>query len=331
MTTHAGLELRGAVEAGFDEVLTPDALEFVATLQLQFGDTRNKLLDARRERRERLAAGEMLDFLSETQDVRESDWTVAPVPADMQQRWVEITGPTERKMTINALNSGADGFMADFEDANAPTWRNMVEGHINLRDAIGGTITYDGSDGRHYELVENPATLLVRPRGWHLAERHLLVDGEPVAGAFFDFGLYLFHCAPRLLAKGSAPYFYLPKHRERAANRRQRRLPVRLLLADRSRRGRDQLADEDAATAEISRSQIWQWVHHGARLSDGRTVTCELVRQVLDEETAKIREAVGEETWCAGRPAETREIFDRVALSEQLYEFLTIPAYEYLD
>ena len=124
----------------------------------------------------------MLDFLPETREIRERDWTVAPVPADMQQRWVEITGPTDRKMTINALNSGADGFMADFEDANAPTWRNMVDGHINLRDAIDGTITYDGSDGRHYELGENPATLLVRPRGWHLPERHLLVDGEPVAG-----------------------------------------------------------------------------------------------------------------------------------------------------
>ena len=129
----------------------------------------------------------------------------------MQQRWVEITGPTDRKMTINALNSGADGFMADLEDANAPTWHNMVDGQINLRDAIDGTITYDGSDGRHYALGENPATLLVRPRGWHLPERHLLVGSEPVAGALFDFGLYFFHCARRLLAKGSGPYFYLPK------------------------------------------------------------------------------------------------------------------------
>ena len=133
------------------------------------------------------------------------------LPRDMQQRWIEITGPTDRKLVINALNSGADGFMADFEDANAPTWRNMVEGHINLRDAIDRTITYDGSDGRHYELVDDPATLLVRPRGWHLPERHLLLDGEPIAGALMDFGLYFFHCAPRLLANGSGPYFYLPK------------------------------------------------------------------------------------------------------------------------
>ena len=129
----------------------------------------------------------------------------------MQQRWVEITGPTDRKMTINALNSGADGFMADFEDANAPTWHNMVDGHRNLRDAIDGTITYRDSDGKDYELWDNPATLLVRPRGWHLPERHLLVDAEPVSGSLFDFGLYVFHCARRLLRNGTAPYFYLPK------------------------------------------------------------------------------------------------------------------------
>jgi malate synthase len=449
----------------------------------------------------------------------------------MQQRWVEITGPTERKMTINALNSGADGFMADFEDANAPTWRNMVEGHINLRDAIDGTITYDGSDGRHYELAEKTATLLVRPRGWHLPERHLLVGSAPVAGALFDFGLYFFHCAPRLIANGSGPYFYLPKlesHlearlwndvfsfaqdvvgipsgtikatvlietlpaafemdeilyelREHSAglnagrwdymfsaikcfpDRPEMVLPNRvdvtmtvpfmrayteLLAATCHRRGahamggmaalipsrQDEAANakaldgvradkerevgqgydgtwvahpdlvpvarevfeqglrgapnqlgrqrddvqvgaadllnlpatpgsiteaglrtdvsvgfqyvsfwltgrgaaainslmEDAATAEISRSQIWQWVHHGVKLQDGRTVTRELVRQVLDEETAKIREGVGEQTWQDGRPAETREIFERVALAPELIEFLTVPAYEYLD
>ena len=155
MATHASLELHGAIEPGFDEVLTPDALEFVAELQREFGPTRRReLLEARAERRERLAAGETLDFLPETREIREGDWTVPPAPADMQQRWVEITGPTDRKLAINALNSGADGFMADFEDANAPTWRNMVEGHINLRDAIDRTITYEGSDGRHYELVE---------------------------------------------------------------------------------------------------------------------------------------------------------------------------------
>ena len=531
MTARANLELHGAMDAGFEEVLTPDALEFVAELQREFGPRRLELLRARAQRRERLAAGEMLDFLPDTREIREQRWSVAPVPGDMQQRWVEITGPTERKMTINALNSGADGFMADFEDANAPTWRNMVEGHINLRDAIDRTITYDGSDGRHYELAENPATLLVRPRGWHLPERHLLVGSEPVAGALFDFGLYFFHCAPRLLARGSGPYFYLPKlesHREARLwndvfsfaedmvgipsatikatvlietlpaafemdeilyelrdhsaglnagrwdymfsaikcfpDRPEMVLPNRvdvtmtvpfmrayaeLLAATCHRRGahamggmaalipsrQDEAANakalagvradkerevgqgydgtwvahpdlvpvarevfeqglrgapnqlerqrddvsvsaadllnlsatpgsiteaglrtdvsvgfqyvsfwltgrgaaainslmEDAATAEISRSQIWQWVHHGVKLQDGRTVTRELVRQVLDEETAKIRDSVGEQTWQDGRPAETREIFERVALAPDLIEFLTIPAYEYLD
>jgi malate synthase len=444
---------------------------------------------------------------------------------------VEITGPTERKMTINALNSGADGFMADFEDANAPTWRNMVEGHINLRDAIEGTITYDGSDGRHYELGESPATLLVRPRGWHLPERHMLVDGEPISGSLFDFGLFFFHCGGRLVEKGSGPYFYLPKMeshlearlwndvfcfaqdalrmprgtikatvlietlpasfemdeilyelREHSAglnagrwdyifsaikcfpDRPEMVLPDRsdvtmtvpfmrayteLLAATCHRRGahamggmaalipsrKDEEATEkalegvradkerevgqgydgtwvahpdlvpvarevfekglkgapnqlerqrddveisagdllalpstpgaateaglrtnvnvgfqyisfwlggrgaaainslmeDAATAEISRTQIWQWIRHEIKLDDGRIVTPELVRQVLDEETASIREAVGEEVWRAGRPAETREIFERVALSSDLIEFLTIPAYEYLS
>src|SRR5581483_9678514 len=211
MTTHAKLELRAPMHPGFEEVLTADALEFVAELQRRFGQTRDGLLQKRAERRARLAAGELLDFLDETREIRDSDWTVAPVPSDMQQRWVEITGPTERKLTINALNSGADGFMADFEDANAPTWRNMVEGHINLRDAIEGTIAYEGSDGRHYKLDESPATLLVRPRGWHLPERHVLIDGQPVIGALFDFGLYVFHCAQRLMRNGSGPYFYLPK------------------------------------------------------------------------------------------------------------------------
>jgi malate synthase len=531
MTTHAGIELRGPMEPGYDEVLTPDALEFVAELQREFGSTRKQLLDARAQRRARLAAGESLEFLTDTEHVRDGDWTVAPVPADMQQRWVEITGPTDRKLTINALNSGADGFMADFEDANAPTWRNMVEGHINLRDAIDRTITYDGSDGRHYELVEDPATLLVRPRGWHLPERHLVVDDEPVAGALFDFGLYFFHCARRLLEHDSGPYFYLPKlesHREARLwnevfaysqdalgiergtikatvlietlpaafemdeilyelrehsaglnagrwdyifsaikcfpERPEMVLPDRgdvtmtvpfmrayaeLLAATCHRRGahamggmaalipsrkdehenakalqgvradkereveqgydgtwvahpdlvpvarevfeqglngaphqlerrrdevtvtpRDLLSFsetpgsiteqglrinvsvgfqyvsfwltgrgaaainslmEDAATAEISRSQIWQWVHHGVQLDTGTTVTRELVRAVLDEETTKIRETVGEETWRAGRPAETREIFERVALSHELVEFLTLTAYDYLD
>jgi malate synthase len=530
MTTDTNVELRGTLEPDFEHVLTPDAIEFVVALQREFGPTRQQLLEARAERRARLVDGAELGFLDETREIREGDWTVAPAPADLQQRWVEITGPTDRKLTINALNSGADGFMADFEDANAPTWRNMVDGHLNLRDAIDGTITHDGSDGRHYELVDDPATLLVRPRGWHLPERHLLVGSEPIAGSLFDFGMYFFHCGLRLVAKGSGPYFYLPKleshlearlwndvfcfaqdalgiprgtikatvlietlpaafemdeilyelrehsgglnagrwdyifsaikcfpgrpemvlpdrgdvtmtvpfmrayaellaatcHRRGAhaiggmaalipsrtneeanekaldgvradkerevkqgydgtwvahpdlvpvarevfergldgkSNQLERQPQVEVGAADlvdlRSTPGKITEAGlrtdvsvgfqyisfwlagrgaaginslmEDAATAEISRSQIWQWVHHAAQLEDGRTVTRELVREILDEETAKIRDSVGEQTWKDGRPAETREIFERVALSEELLEFLTLSAYEYLD
>jgi malate synthase len=517
--------------AGFEEVLTPEALEFLAELEREFRPTRIALLKARQTRRASLREGRMLDFLAETEDVRRGQWSVAPVPADLQQRWVEITGPTDRKMMINALNSGADGFMADFEDANAPTWHNMVSGQRNLRDAVTRTITHRGSDGRHYELGPDPATLLVRPRGWHLAERHLLIDAEPISGALFDFGLFLFHCARPLIENGSGPYFYLPKMeshlearlwnevfgfaqaalgiprgttkatvlietlpaafemdemlyelREHSAglnagrwdyifssikcfaDRPEMVLPDRsevtmtvpfmrayteLLVATCHRRGAhamggmaalipsrqdpeaneralagvradkerevsqgydgtwvahpdlvpvarevfesglkgapnqlgrqrddvqvtgDQLQDlagtpgqiteaglrtnvsvgfqyvsfwltgrgaaainslmEDAATAEISRTQIWQWVQHGSRLADGRQITVDLVRQILEEETAEIRQSVGEEVWQAGRPAETRELFDRVALSPELIEFLTLPAYEYLE
>ena len=195
------LELHGESARAFDDVLTPDALEFVAELQSEFGPRRAELLERRAQRRVALREGASLNFLEETADVRDGDWQVAPAPADLAQRWVEITGPTERKMVINALNSGADGFMADFEDASAPSWRNMIEGHINLRDAIEGTITYDGSDGRHYELGEDPATLLVRPRGWHLPERHLLAGGEPVSGSLFDFG----HVLLSLCAAAAGP------------------------------------------------------------------------------------------------------------------------------
>jgi malate synthase len=516
---------------GYEEVLTPAAVEFVTALQRRFGGTRAELLNARTQRRAALRAGGTLDFLPETQAVRDGDWRVAPVPADLQQRWVEITGPTDRKMVINALNSGADGFMADFEDANSPTWANMIEGQLNLRDAIERTITYEGSDGRHYELGPDPATLLVRPRGWHLPERHLPVDGEPISASLFDFGMYFFHCAARLLRHGSGPYFYLPKlesHREARlwndvfafaqealgiptgtikatvlietlpaafemdeilfelrehsaglnagrwdyifsaikcfADRPEFVLPDRsevtmtvpfmrayaeLLAATCHRRGahaiggmaalipsrRDEQANEralagvradkqregsqgydgtwvahpdlvpvarevfqqaldgrpnqlerrrddvqvgpaelldlastpgtiteqgmrinvsvgfqyisfwltgrgaaainslmeDAATAEISRAQLWQWIHHAATLEDGRTVTRELVRALLDEETEQIRAQVGDDVWQAGRPADTREVFERVALSQELIEFLTLVAYDYLD
>jgi malate synthase len=525
------IRLAGPMEAGYEDVLTPEALEFLAALEQDFGPRRLELLEARRKRRAALREGGRLDFLEKTEAIRSGDWSVAPAPPDLEQRWVEITGPTDRKMMINALNSGADGFMADHEDANAPTWHNMVTGQRNLRDAVEGTITYRGSDGRGYELGPEPATLLVRPRGWHLPERHVLIDSQPISGSLFDFGLYFFHCAKSLLERGTGPYFYLPKmesHLEarlwndvfsfaervagispgtiRAtvlietlpaafemeeilyelrdhsaglnagrwdyifssiksfADRPEMVLPDRsevtmtvpfmrayteLLVATCHRRGAhamggmaalipsradseaneqalagvrsdkereatqgydgtwvahpdlvptarevfqqalngrpnqlehrrddvnvsaEELQDlastpgqiteaglrtnvnvgfqyvsfwltgrgaaainslmEDAATAEISRTQIWQWVHYGSHLQDGRTVTVELVRQILDEETTRIRESVGEEVWQSGRPAETRELFDRVALSTELIEFLTIPAYEYLD
>jgi malate synthase len=531
MAARTRLELEGRIEPAFDEILSPNALEFVSELHAEFEQRRQELLRARVERRVRLAEGEMLDFLPQTEDVRSGDWTVAPVPEALQQRWVEITGPTDRKLVINALNSGADGFMADFEDANAPTWHNMIQGQINLRDAIMGTITYEGSDGRRYELVDDPATLLVRPRGWHLDERHVRIDGQPVSGGLLDFGLYYFNSGPPLIASGLAPFFYLPKMeshlearlwnevfnyaedrvgmdrgtikatvlietlpaaiemdeilyelRDHSAglnagrwdyifssikcfpDRREMVLPDRgdvtmtvpfmrayadLLAATCHRRGahamggmaalipsrRDEEANEkalagvradkerevgqgydgtwvahpdlvpvarevfasglngapnqlsvqrpdvsvsaadllaldatpgkiteaglrtdvnvgfqylsfwlggrgaaainslmeDAATAEISRSQIWQWVHHGCELEDGRVVTADLVRQILNEETAKIRDEVGDETWQAGRPEETRAIFERVALSEALVEFLTLEAYDHLD
>src|ERR1700759_1614101 len=517
------IQLHGPDERGFDTILTPAALEFVAARQGEFGPRRRDLLAARVRRRARRAAGEdTLGFLADTASVRDGDWRVAPAPEALDRRWVEITGPTDRKLVINALNSGADGFMADCEDATSPTWHNVVDGQLNLRDAVDGSISYDGSDGRHYELVDTPATLLVRPRGWHLPERHLLVDSEPVSGSLFDFGMYFFPSGPRLLNRGLAPFFYLPKlesHlearlwndvfnfaqdsvglargtikatvlietlpaafemdeilyelRDHSAGLNAGRwdyifsaikcfsddptkvLPDRgdvkmtvpfmrayaeLLAATCHRRGAhamggmaalipsrkdeeanakaldgvradkerevnqgydgtwvahpdlvpvardvfqeglsgapnqlsnvpevnvsaDDLLDlgatpgeiteaglranvavgfqyvsfwlggrgaaainslmEDAATAEISRTQLWQWVHHAVPLTDGRRGTAELVRRVLDEEPARIRAEVGEDVWAAGRPDETSELFESVALTEPLIEFLT--------
>jgi malate synthase len=529
--TDSDAQLSAPLQEGFEHVLTADALTFLATLHRVFNPVRLELLAERARRRARMRDGELLDFSPATADIRTRDWQVAPAPADLRRRWVEITGPPDRKLVINAMNSGADGFMADFEDASAPTWANLVQGQINLRDAIDRTIAHDGSDGRHYQLGPDPATLHVRPRGWHLVERHLRIDGEPCSGSLFDFGLYAFHCAARLLAAGSGPYFYLPKlesrfearlwndvfaHaedalglpraairatvlietlpaafemdeilyelRDRSAglnagrwdyifsaiksfpDRPEMVLPDRgavtmtvpfmrayteLLAATCHRRGahaiggmaalipsrRDPVANtvaleavradkqrevgqgydgtwvahpdlvptaravfeaglggadnqlrrrredvrvtaaqlldlaatpgqvterglrtnlrvgfqylsfwlsgrgaaaieglmEDAATAEISRAQIWQWVRHRRALPDGRTITPELVLALLDEETAAVRAAVGEATWGAGRPQETRALFEEIALSEELQEFVTIAAYELLD
>jgi malate synthase len=193
------------------EVLTDEALAFVAELHERFDDRRRELLERRRGRRAQLAAGGTLDFLPETREIREGDWQIAPVPPPLQDRRVEITGPTDRKMVINALNSGARGFMADFEDANSPTWDNMVQGQANLTDAIERRIGFTSDDGRTYELNDEVATLLVRPRGWHLPERHLQFGDREASGALVDFGLYFFRNARRLLDRGLGPYFYLPK------------------------------------------------------------------------------------------------------------------------
>lgn len=206
------VDIRGSVTAEYREVLTEEALNFVAKLHRQFNGERRELLRTREERQAEFDAGGLPDFLGATEDVRASDWQVAAAPPDLQDRRVEITGPVERKMVINALNSGALVFMADFEDSLSPGWANVVEGQINLRDAVRRTIRLEDQDrGKVYELGEEPATLVVRPRGWHLPEKHVLVDGEPVSASLFDFGLYLYHNAEELLSRGSGPYFYLPK------------------------------------------------------------------------------------------------------------------------
>jgi malate synthase len=517
----------------YDEVLTPEALAFVAGLQRAFGKTREDLLARRQQRRQQAADTGKLGFLDETKSVREdASWKVAPV-ADLKDRRVEITGPTERKMLINALNSGAKVFMADFEDANTPTWPNMVQGQINLTDAIERRIDFTSPEGKDYKLNDTIAMLMPRPRGWHLPEKHVLVDGEPVSGSLFDFGMYFFHNVQRLLDKGTRPYFYLPKmesHLEARLwndvfNHAQDALGVprgtiratvlietipaafemeeilyelrehsyglnagrwdymfsmiktfrdrgdEYLLPDRNsvtmtvpfmraytellvqtchKRGAfamggmaafipsrkdkevneqaltkvradkereatdgfdgtwvahpdlvpvamdvfdkalgdkpnqldklrpevsvtaDQLLAasqtpgeqtsvglrtnvdvgiryieswlrgmgaaaihnlmEDAATAEISRSQIWQWVHNDVTLADtGEQVTADLVRKYADEETEKIRQEVGADTYDSGRFKEARDIFEQVSLADDFAAFLTLPAYDLLD
>ncbi len=527
-----GVEVRGPAVARADEVLTPPALAFVAGLHRRFDAERRRLLERRAARQAELDAGATLGFLPETAQLRAGDWRVAPPPSGLQDRRVEITGPTSAKMVINALNSGAPGFMADFEDSNSPWWANVVGGQVVLRDAVRRELAYDAPDGREYRLGERPATLLVRPRGWHLDERHLLVDGEPVAGALVDFGLYVFHNGAELVRRGAGPWLYVPKlesHREarlwdrvfthaeeelglehgtiRATvlietfpaafemdeilwelrdhsaglnagrwdyifsaikslrTRRDSVLPDRtavtmtvpfmrayteLLVATCHRRGtfamggmsaflpsrtdaaanaaamekvradkqreaeagfdgtwvahpdfvapaleqfdavlqgrpnqlgrrrddvhvgpEDLLATaatpgaiteaglranvnigiqyvsswlrgngaagiyglmEDAATAEISRAQVWAWVRHGAELDDGRPVTAQLVRALEAEELERIRGEVGDDAWFEreGRPDLARRLFEQVALSDELVPFLTLPAYEEL-
>jgi malate synthase len=531
-TDTRGVEITGPVEGRREEILTPEALDLLALLHRTFDGERRRLLGLRAERQAERDRGATLDFLAETAEVRDGDWTVAPPPPGLQDRRVEITGPTSAKMVINALNSGAPGFMADFEDSNSPCWANMVDGQVNLRDAVRHALEYDAPDAREYRLGDEVATLLVRPRGLHLPERHVLVDGEPIAGAFMDFGLFLLHNAAELLDRGSGPFFYLPKleshlearpwnevftlaerevgvpHgsaratvlietfpaafemdeilyelREHSAGLNAGRwdyifsaikthrtrpdalLPDRndvtmtvpfmrayteLLVATCHRRGAfamggmsaflpsrtDEEANrkamakvredkqreaeagfdgtwvahpdfvapaleqfdavlgdkpnqidrqrpdvavsaadllaidqtpgaiteqglrndvnvgiqyisswlrgngaagiyglmEDAATAEIARSQVWQWVHHGATLDGGEPVTAELVRRLEDEELERIRGEIGDDAWFEreGRPELSKRLFEQVALADELADFLTLPAYEEL-
>ncbi len=215
-TSVSGVRIDAPRHPGQDQVLTPEAVAFLADLHRGFNSRRLELLDARTERQKRIDAGERPDFLPQTKHIRESEWTVAPIPADLQDRRVEITGPAERKMIINALNSGASVFMADFEDSITPTWMNMIEGQINLSDAVRRTISFtDPASGKNYRLNEKTAVLFVRPRGWHLDEAHVEIDGRPMSGSLFDFGLFFFRNVKAQIAAGTGPYFYLPKMESR--------------------------------------------------------------------------------------------------------------------
>ncbi|HEY2013178.1 MAG TPA: malate synthase A, partial [Bryobacteraceae bacterium] len=207
--------ITGPVTNAQERILTPEAIRFLMQLSTRFEPRRRQLLEARRKRQHEIDNGAHPDFPAETAEIRRSHWKVAPIPADLMDRRVEITGPTDRKMIINARNSGAKVFMADFEDSNSPTWENVLDGQVNLRDSVNGSITYTSPEGKHYELCETPATLMVRPRGWHLVEKHFLVDGEPISASLFDFGLFFFHNAKTLIRNGSGPYFYLPKMESR--------------------------------------------------------------------------------------------------------------------
>jgi malate synthase len=210
--TVPGVEVLGFMKPEYAEILTPEALNFLALLQRRFNPERERLLQLRQDIQKQLDVGWLPDFPQETADIRQSNWTIGPIPPDLQDRRVEITGPVERKMIINALNSGANAYMADFEDSSSPTWDNVVSGQINLRDAVNRTINFfDAQKGQFYQLKEHPAVLIVRPRGWHLLEKHLLIDGQPISASLWDFGLYFFHNTQNLLNNATGPYFYLPK------------------------------------------------------------------------------------------------------------------------
>ena len=206
-----GIEIFGSVPEEFANILTPEALQFIGRLAREFESRRRELLEERTKRQLEIDNGKLPGFLPETHEIREGEWKIAPTPEDLKDRRVEITGPVDRKMIINALNSGANGFMADFEDSHSPTWEGNIRGQINLCDVVDGTITFISDQGKKYGLQDQTATLFVRPRGWHLVEKHVKIDGEPISAGIFDFGLYFFHNARKLISKGSGPYFYLPK------------------------------------------------------------------------------------------------------------------------
>ena len=209
--TMGGLQVLGIITPEYEAILTSEALAFIEELERRFGNRRRQLLKLRVKRQKAFDSGELPDFWSQTSDIRNSDWKVATIPEDLMDRRVEMTGPVERKMVINGLNSGARMYMADFEDSSAPTWKTMVDGQINMRDVVNGTIHYTSPVGKLYRLNKETAVLLVRPRGWHMREKHVLLNGEPISASLFDFGLFLFHNAKNLIEKGTGPYFYLPK------------------------------------------------------------------------------------------------------------------------
>ncbi len=212
MLTKSTISITGEAVPQMEQILTPEALAFIEKLHVKFNPRRENLLEYRQTRQQEIDAGKPLDFLPETKHIRDGDWTIAPLPHDMQDRRVEITGPTNRKMLINALNSGAKMFMADLEDATAPNWFNVIDGQVNLADAVRRTINFEApGTGKRYQLNAETAVLMVRPRGWHLLEKNIEIDGKPVSGSLVDFGLYFFHNAKELIVRGSGPYFYLPK------------------------------------------------------------------------------------------------------------------------
>ncbi len=212
MTTQtSGIQIMGKMNEQYEEILTPQSLNFIEKLERNFGERRKQLVEKRQQRQNEIDNGKMPTFLPETEHIRTGDWTVAQIPKDLEDRRVEITGPVDRKMIINALNSGAKVFMADFEDATSPTWNNIIKGQINLRDAVRKTITFENKNGKKYQLHDVTATLVVRPRGWHLEEKHIQLDGNRISASLLDFGLYFYHNAEYLIENGSGPYFYLPK------------------------------------------------------------------------------------------------------------------------